>query len=584
MCRIKSKFLLISTILLINIFFYHNGMTASAEANFDELYIEIGDALLHAKKDDWKAVQEDIDAFEKLWTSIDVADKQMDHEINQLAALLHSDRKDGREIRGQLTNLSKTLVALDKNQNPNNEGKEKVGNLLALLDKMETALKDEQITEAAAIYDDFLIQWTKHESIVRDESITAYGNIETQIAFIRIGLSQQPPDLKKTMDAITSLKSNINDFLKGEVSKKKVNEEYTLQDAIDLLGAANNSISSNEIEKASESLNEFLLIWPVVEGEVRTRDPQLYTELENKVPKVIGMLQSKDTDQGKSLEIIDSLENRLRLISTKTSYTFMDALLILLREGMEAILIIAGLLAFLKKTNNESKKNWIWGGAVIGLIASIGLAVCINVFFSHINAATGREYMEGIIGLVAVIMMLTIGAWLHKKTNSNHWNHFVEKNLSKALAKGSLLSMAMLSFLSIFREGAETIIFYAGMAPSMEMSQLLSGIGLGTILLLIIGFIITRYSSKLPLKPFFFVATWVIYLLAFKMLGVSIHALQVANTLPIHYLEMIPIIDWAGLYPTVETLIPQLLFICIVIIVSIYIRITAKKLPSLISN
>lgn len=103
---------------------------------------------------------------------------------------------------------------------------------------------------------------------------------------------------------------------------------------------------------------------------------------------------------------------------------------------------------------------------------------CNECIFSKITAAESREYIEGIIGIVAVLMMLTVGAWLHKKTNIAHWNQYIRDNIGKALAKGSLLSMAMLSFLSIFREGAETIIFYAGMAPSMDFSQLIIGIGI----------------------------------------------------------------------------------------------------------
>lgn len=314
------------------------------------------------------------------------------------------------------------------------------------------------------------------------------------------------------------------------------------------------------------------MIWPSVEGKVRTTDPALYSEIENNVPKSIGMLKSKRADLGEAEGIVTDLASRLQLIAGDTEYTFVDALFILLREGMEAILVIAGLLAFLRRTNNENKKGWIWGGAISGLLASAMMAIFITIFFSAITAATSREYLEGIIGLVAVAMMLTVGVWLHKKTNVLNWNHFMEQTMHKALAKGSLLSIGLLSFLSIFREGAETIIFYAGMAPSIALNQLLLGIGIALIILFVLGFFIIRYSAKIPMRPFFLVATWLIYLLTFKMVGVSIHALQVANILDIHYIQQIPFIAFIGLYPTLETIIPQLILLIGIAGFTLYVK------------
>lgn len=108
-------------------------------------------------------------------------------------------------------------------------------------------------------------------------------------------------------------------------------------------------------------------------------------------------------------------------------------------------------------------------------------------------------------------MMLAIGLWLHSKSNVHAWNRYIDKQMNKAIATGSIISFA---FLSIFREGAETIIFYAGMAPYMELKQLLSGIFLAILLLAAVGFVMLRHSVKLPMTLFFKVATILIYALA----------------------------------------------------------------------
>lgn len=140
-------------------------------------------------------------------------------------------------------------------------------------------------------------------------------------------------------------------------------------------------IKDNNLSKASEYLNKILIIWPVVEGEVRTKDFSLYNRMENEIPAAISLLESDNKDVEKAQAIITELSKRLHLLSSKTSYTYMDALLILLREGFEALLIIAGLLAFLKKTNHADKQAWIWGGVLCSIIASAILAVVMNVFF-----------------------------------------------------------------------------------------------------------------------------------------------------------------------------------------------------------
>lgn len=246
----------------------------------------------------------------------------------------------------------------------------------------------------------------------------------------------------------------------------------------------------------------------------------------------------------------------------KSSYTWWDAALILLREGLEAVVIISALVAFLAKTGQTAAKKWIWIGAAGGVGASIVMAFILNYVFSGLSGASGREYMEGFAGIAAVVMMIGVGMWMHGKSNMKKWTRFVDHSMGKAAASGSIVSFAVISFLSVFREGAETIIFYAGMAPNMSASGIVSAV----------GFLVMKYSVKMPLRPFFIGAALIIYVLAFKILGKSIHSLQVAGMIDTHQTSYAPFIDIIGLYPTIETVGPQIVLLMLIAGMAIWMK------------
>ncbi|WP_342562751.1 FTR1 family protein [Paenibacillus sp. FSL R7-0345] len=227
--------------------------------------------------------------------------------------------------------------------------------------------------------------------------------------------------------------------------------------------------------------------------------------------------------------------------------------------------MLSALLSYLKREGGPGTQRWIWSGAASGLILSIGLAVLLSYTISQAASGSARELIEGITGLVAVAMMLTIGRWLHSKSNTAAWNQYVGRQVNGALAKGSLWSLFAVALLAVLREGAETTIFYAGMASSIAVSQLLLGIGAALAILIVIGYAIIVLSARLPLAAFFRVASLLIYYLVFRFLGESIHSLQVAGKLPAHVENGLPSVSWLGLFPTWETLLPQILILVFIV-------------------
>lgn len=547
----------------------------SAGENHDQLFVYIGDSLMKVKSGDLESVSSNLSLFEKDWNVIktDSEDaKKVDESLLSLKNAVNN-QEDAGEMKKKLSALSSALVQYDTAENPvdKTDYKDRLEALLPLIDDLDATISEEDFSKAKSQYLNLLNQWNNAELVVREESVASYGKMETYMAFVRIAITQDPPDPEKARTNLDELKGLIQGFLEGKVEKED-QQTYTLSDVTDLLQSSVKDMEGNDINSAIDQLNEVLMIWPNVEGEVSTRDSKLYSDMETKVPTAISLLQSKKIQAKEAKEIVSNLHARLLPLIDDTSYTTWDAALILLREGLEALLIVATLLSFLKKIGQADKQKWIWSGVGAGLAASAILAVIINIVFSQITAASSREYIEGITGIIAVLMMLTIGMWLHSKSNIHAWNRYIGKQMDHAIATGSILSFALISFLSIFREGAETIIFYAGMAPYMELKQLLTGILIACLILMVIGFVMLRYSVKLPMTVFFKVATIFIYALAFKILGVSIHALQVSQVIKTHTLHTFPFIEWIGLYPTVETIVPQMVLLLLIIVAAIWVK------------
>ena len=128
--------------------------------------------------------------------------------------------------------------------------------------------------------------------------------------------------------------------------------------------------------------------------------------------------------------------------------------------------------------------------------------------------------------------------------------------------------MFALSFLAVFREGAETILFYVGILPRISSFDFVLGISLALLVLVVLAFAINKASQFFLPHKVFFVLTWMIYALAFKMLGVSIHALQLTNMISNHIVPSLPTIDLLGFYPSWEVIGAQIVFLIVIVLVT----------------
>ncbi|MGE4600227.1 Ferrous iron permease EfeU precursor [Bifidobacterium pseudocatenulatum] len=248
-----------------------------------------------------------------------------------------------------------------------------------------------------------------------------------------------------------------------------------------------------------------------------------------------------------------------------------QAFLILIREGLEALLVVAAVIAYLVKSGNKRFAKWIYLGVVAGLAGS-GL---VAVLFTFLFGGSGpiQEISEGVCALIATLMLLWTSNWMLNKSSVEAWNNYIRNKTEAAVAGaqskvesgqglglGMIASLAMLSFLAVFREGAETVIFYESI---YSMSQDAHGMwvgGLAAAAVLIVIFLILRFTSvKIPIGPFFLVTSILMAVLVVIFAGGGIHALIEGDLIEGTYLSSVPTNDWIGLYPYVETITAQVI-------------------------
>ncbi|WP_010307418.1 FTR1 family iron permease [Kurthia senegalensis] len=553
---------------------------AAEPASYSSLYISISDAIMDIRKGDGKKADQALAEFEKAWSARTIDEKHNKEKEAIDKALTDAKEATSSEDRlAALTTLTENVNALKKAENPVDEKAERqkfVTAMTPVLTKLGETINNGTVEEIEQQYKTFNSFWKLKETPVREIDMGAYGQIETQMSFMRIELANDQPNQEVLKDTFKTLKQNIDDFGAG----KKVGfakKEYSLQTLVDLIDDATGYIEDEQYEKASASVKKFITIWPNVESAVSTKNGSLYTSIESNMPIITANLLKDTSDKEKLAKQLTSYKKEIQLLQEDDGYSFWDAALILLREGLEALLIILALVAFLKKSDQRHMEKWIYVGAGAGIGLSAIAAIFMSVFFNSGSMDTNRELIEGYIGLIAAIMMLGVGIWMHSKSNIKSWNAYIAKQMNHAISKGSIIAMASISFLSVFREGAETLIFYAGIAPKMPTSQFILGIAIAIVILAIVAVVLLKASGKIPIHRFFAIATVLIYLLTFKIIGVSLHKLQLLGDIPTTVIDGLPIWSTIGFYPTVETILGQVILLILVGLAFLWKRRNEKK-------
>jgi FTR1 family protein len=237
-----------------------------------------------------------------------------------------------------------------------------------------------------------------------------------------------------------------------------------------------------------------------------------------------------------------------------------NAFVILVREGLEAVLLIAAILAYLKGSGapvREQKR--VFAGAGLGIAATFATWLAARTILPVSGA--GREMMEGVTALVAVAVLLWVSHWLFQKTYMDDWKTYLRSKVGQAVTTGSALAMAGLAFAAVYREGFETVLFYQALMFDASSTAVLAGFVPGLALIVGLGIAVLRLGVRLPLRTLFGITNFILLYLAFVFLGKGIYNLQEAGVFAPRPIGWLPdhgaLRQLLGFYPLAETVLAQ---------------------------
>ncbi|UUX94464.1 cytochrome c/FTR1 family iron permease [Aquabacterium sp. J223] len=318
-----------------------------------------------------------------------------------------------------------------------------------------------------------------------------------------------------------------------------------------------------------QALSAYLDGFEPVEPALRVRHAELLAAVEE------GMLAYRSAvgrgDAAEAAAGVQRLDELLRRADEAldagrgdTWSVFLGAMTILLREGAEALLVVIGILAFLRKAERHEALPYVHAGWISALAAG-GLTWVAATTLVDISGAS-REITEGVAALVAAAVLLGVGVWMHHQSAAGRWQAYLRDTLAAALSRRSAWALFTLAFVAVYREVFETVLFYSALWVEGSGQALLAGLAAGVVLLALLAWALLRTSARLPIGRFFAWSSALIAVLAVVLAGKGVAALQEAGWFDVTPWASLPRLDWLGLFPTRETVVAQLTVVLVVLV------------------
>ncbi|HCQ16408.1 MAG TPA: iron permease [Cryomorphaceae bacterium] len=309
-----------------------------------------------------------------------------------------------------------------------------------------------------------------------------------------------------------------------------------------------------------------------VEVQLRANDASFVAPLEGQLAEMRSAIEGKE-----AVETIKTLaDNNIKLLTeaqvilSERSFSGWIAFLlsssIILREGLEAFLVIITILGIIRALKLKNAASWVHAGWVTAIFSGFLLWLIADRFFTFSGAQ--REIMEGAIALFAVGVLLYVGFWMHSKSEAGKWQAYVKNKIQGLAKKENMLGLALLSFLVVFREAFESVLFLSALSLEIGESHQMAfggGIIFAFLALFVISVLLLKYSRKLPITKLFRYSSMIISFLAVVLVGKGIHAIQEAGTISISTMPVNLRLDWIGLYPTWETFLAQMAILILIV-------------------
>lgn len=307
-----------------------------------------------------------------------------------------------------------------------------------------------------------------------------------------------------------------------------------------------------------------------------------FTEFRNAIKQEVSLAEI----QRQQIDIEAKLDRASQLLNSSESfsgyYSFTNSALIILREGLEAALILAAIFAMLKVMGATQAIAYVHLGWILALIAGGLTWVATQTVITF--SGQHREGMEGFISVFAAVALFYVGYWLHTRSEAKRWHTFIQDRVKNVLSGKKILGLVGISFFAVYREALEVVLFYQALWLQEQGNHgaVIWGFVTGLMALILITFAILKLGLRIPLKYFFAAAGTLLYIMAFMFAGNGIKTLQVAGWLPTTPLAFPPQVPFLGIYPTVETLSAQVALLVAFVITTL--SLSRERSTGLVKN
>ena len=361
--------------------------------------------------------------------------------------------------------------------------------------------------------------------------------------------------------------------LRAEPSLLKTEQRSPLQFARDTLAESRDSYLAGDGRAAyDQAVSAYLDGFEMLEQALSQVDSDLMLAIEAQMTDYRNLLRAEAPAEAVTVAEADlqallaEAGDRLDSTSLGPRLSFLASFGILLREGLEALLVVAAIAAFLRRAGRHEGMRYLHAGWVGALFAG-ALTWVLATTVLHISGAA-RELSEGVVALFAAAILLYVGFWMHDKAQARRWQQYIEQRLSSSLGQGTLWGIALLAFIAVYREAFETVLFYQALwlqTTPAGQPMVFAGFGAAVAVLAVLGWAILKYSVRLPFGLFFGVSAALMYSLAVIFAGKGVMALQEAGYIPIRPVDF-PRIDLIGVYPNLQSLGLQAVLVMIALI------------------
>jgi len=410
-------------------------------------------------------------------------------------------------------------------------------------------------------------------------SVTADGHIPEGFSDYKALSSLTNKDILDSFDpndisAYASVKQIRNSFSGREDS----DEDYIAFTMAGINSALEHYKKGDSKKALDTSIEAYLDGYEQIESDLAIADNKLAVKIEGDLSRYrSGIKNGVPVSQLETLKagISDDLNSASVILSDRNSFNsavlFTSSFSIIVREALEAILIIAAIIAFLVNTGSRKAIRFIHYGWVSAIIAGLLTWYLARKVISISGAS--RELIEGFTALIAAVVLFYVSYWLISKIEVEKWKEFIKTKVEKALNKKSVIALVAVSFLAVYREAFETVLFYQALGYQAEgnIAPVLWGLLAGIVFTAVLGFLIFKLAIRIPIKYFFSTTSLLLYILCFILIGKGIHELQGAGLIGSTFVDFVPRIDILGIYPTLETVIPQSVIVAAFIFATFWI-------------